>query len=397
MKKNRLNFFILNKESFIDTNTLKIEQVASILNEKRIVIIKWLRNFWKLNFIKEFLNKTKTEAWYFYFNKNDDLDETIKNNQDVEILLNKYVQIYKRPKIVILENVYNIEWIKDFIEKIYNEWYKVILIWNNVVIWGVDEIEIWASYNNINYNKIEEISYYGASYNINILEQEFQKKRFLKLSTSDILLHDICKGFSVKNIDLYVYTLTTLWKIDTYLSYREFHSIVNEVKNISLKTIIDYIDYSIQSRIIKKVFKFDLKTNKTIASKAKYYFTDNWIRNSLLNFDVDKNILTENLIFNILYYNNYTIYWGTNWKFDFSFYCERVFETSKEKLYIHISYETRKDELRKEVNKLLKIWNSHKKYLLIPSIEKLWIKKLNYDSVEIMEINEFIEKFSQKN
>ncbi|MBT3727352.1 ATP-binding protein [bacterium] len=74
---------------------------------------------------------------------------------------------------------------------------------------------------------------------------------------------------------MYIFTITFLSKINDYISYREFHLILNELKSISLKTLIDYIDYSIQARIIKKVFRFDLKTNKTISSKAKYYFTDN--------------------------------------------------------------------------------------------------------------------------
>jgi hypothetical protein len=398
MNKNRLNYFILNKESFIDSNSDKVLSIAEILNEQRLIIIKWLRNFWKLNFIKEFLSKTKTEMSYFYFNKNDDIEDTITNEKDLENFLNKYIQIYKKPKIIILQNIFNIIWIKDFITKIYSEWYKIILIWNNIKISNIKEIEVGSNYNNINYNNIDNISTFWLWYNIKTIEQDFLKKNFLKLTTSDILLHDIAKGFSVKSIDLYIFTITFLSKINDYISYREFHLILNELKSISLKTLIDYIDYSIQARIIKKVFRFDLKTNKTISSKAKYYFTDNWIRNSLFNFNVEKRILTENLIFNILYYNNFSIYWGVNWKFSFTFYWEKeTVDSKKEKIHILISYETRKDELRKEVNKLLKIWNSHQKFLLVDSIEELWIKKLQYDSVTIMEINEFISSFKQKN
>jgi len=129
MNKNRLNYFILNKESFIDSNSDKVLSIAEILNEQRLIIIKWLRNFWKLNFIKEFLSKTKTEMSYFYFNKNDDIEDTITNEKDLENFLNKYIQIYKKPKIIILQNIFNIIWIKDFITKIYSEWYKIILIW----------------------------------------------------------------------------------------------------------------------------------------------------------------------------------------------------------------------------------------------------------------------------
>jgi hypothetical protein len=51
--------------------------------------------------------------------------------------------------------------------------------------------------------------------------------------------------------------------------------------------------------------------------------------------------------------------------------------------------------VKKEVNKLLKIWNEWIKYLLVDSIEKLGIKKVKYESVNIIEIEDFLEKFGQ--
>jgi predicted AAA+ superfamily ATPase len=60
-----------------------------------------------------------------------------------------------------------------------------------------------------------------------------------------------------------------------FLSLRDLQKNLDNVINISLKTTIDYVDFSLQAKILKRVYKFDIKTNKPITSKAKYYFTDN--------------------------------------------------------------------------------------------------------------------------
>jgi predicted AAA+ superfamily ATPase len=101
------------------------------------------------------------------------------------------------------------------------------------------------------------------------------KKKFLRLTTSDIFLNDIFLNFSVKSIELYNFTLTYLANNNDFLSLRELHKELDSTNNISIKTVIDYINFSLQTKILKRVYKYDIKTNKPITSKAKYYFTDN--------------------------------------------------------------------------------------------------------------------------
>jgi hypothetical protein len=98
--------------------------------------------------------------------------------------------------------------------------------------------------------------------------------------------------------------------------------------------------------------------------------------------------------------HNYTIYGGLSWNFDFTFYWEKNINAEQyindnNKIYIHISSETTKDEIKKEVNKLLKISDENKKYILVKNIDALWIMKTVYDNVEIVEINDFLKKFSK--
>ena len=287
-----------------------------------------------------------------------------------------------------MQNISKINWIKDFISYLYKERYKVILIWNDIKIAWIKEIEIL---NNPINNLSDDLKYWSLR-EIKDLELNILKEKFLKLTISDIFLNSIFKDFSVKSINLYTFTITFLSKNNIFLSLRDLHKKLDKTNKISLKTTIDYINFSLQSKILKRCYRYDIKNKKEITSKAKYYFTDNWIRNSLNDFNLKKELLTENLIFNILYYNNFQIYSGLNWKFEFTFYWKNEWE----KLFIHISKQSRKEEIKKEVNKLLKIWKEWNKYLLVESIEKLNIKKLKYDSVEIIEIYDFIQNFKQK-
>jgi hypothetical protein len=61
--------------------------------------------------------------------------------------------------------------------------------------------------------------------------------------------------------------------------------------------------------------------------------------------------LKENLLYQILEYNNYKIYSGLNGTFEFTFYCT----SANKNLCFHYSEVTEKNELKKEINKLNKV------------------------------------------
>lgn len=400
----RVNFFVLDRESFYDTGNKNIKKVVSILNKDKLVIIKWLKNIWKINFIKEFISKTKLNNNYFYFNKSDDISNTVSVWYDLEYLLNEYTKLYKNPKIIILQDISKIEWVKDFISKIYKENYKTILIWNTIKIWWIKELEIHADIDLVSDN-IKSSLKYGSLNEVKSLDSNDVKKKYLNLSVSDIFLNDIFKNYWVKSIELYIFTMKYLANNSIHYSLRELQKKLDYIQKISLKTTIDYIDFSLQEKIIKRSYLYDLKNNKAITTKAKYYFSDNGIRNSLADFNLSNDILVENLIFNILELHNYDIYSWTFWNFDFAFYWilrdnwyidEHDKHSWAEKIYIHITNQNSKEEIKKEISKFQKIWDGFKKYILIKNIEDLWFKKTHYDDVEVVEIDEFLIRFEKK-
>ena len=393
--------YILNKLIFWN-NITYLKRITSTLNNENIIIISWLKNVWKTSIIKELLIKSWSNDNFFYFNKDLDTTNKIKDTDNLVNLINTYINIYSKPKLIIFHNINKLNWIKEFLfnfkeNKIPNlRNYKIIIIWNNNFVENIKEIEILPK--NITKNQILDIDNtlkYWLLNEVNAINHNSLKERLLCLIKNDILLKDIYNNNNVKSIDLYNYTISFLAKNNNFYSIKELNKDLNQFIDIPLKTNIDYIELSISSKIIKRSYKYDIKTETSTSSQVKYYFTDLWIRNTLNNYKCNKQDLIENLIFNELNKKWYKIYSWINWFFEFTFLwiipALVPFMKWKElKIYIHISYAKYKNQAIKEMKKLDKIWNNFKKYLLLDNYKELWISDPNLNSVEIMTIKKFL-------
>ncbi len=79
-------------------------------------------------------------------------------------------------------------------------------------------------------------------------------------------------------------------------------------KDISDKTLKNYIDYLQDAFLISKAVRYDIKGKKYINSPAKYYFEDIGLRNARLNFrQTEENHIMENIIYNELRIRGYRV------------------------------------------------------------------------------------------
>ena len=77
---------------------------------------------------------------------------------------------------------------------------------------------------------------------------------------------------------------------------------------ISQTTVDTYLDYFIESFIISKAFRYDVKGRKYIGTPLKYYFTDVGLRNALLEFrQQEENHIMENILYNELVLRGYSV------------------------------------------------------------------------------------------
>lgn len=78
--------------------------------------------------------------------------------------------------------------------------------------------------------------------------------------------------------------------------------------NIKSETIKRYIDYFIDSFLVSRAVRYDIKGKKYIGSPYKYYFADMGLRNALLNFrQVEPTHIMENIIYNHLVGEGYQV------------------------------------------------------------------------------------------
>ena len=79
-------------------------------------------------------------------------------------------------------------------------------------------------------------------------------------------------------------------------------------KNVDYRTIDNYINYFIDSFLINKASRYDLRGKKKIGALKKYYFIDVGLRNAIISFiysDIGQNL--ENIIYNELIYNDFNV------------------------------------------------------------------------------------------
>jgi hypothetical protein len=373
------------------SNKKYLNKITHLLNKNRMVILSWLHKSWKHAFVKDLLLKTWLENKCFLFNKDYTINEYINWEKLINIF-NDSLNNNKNIKLIVLSNFNKIENIKDFIQYIYNHEnnFKILLIWNTIQIPWIQEIEYLT-------DNIETINFLDTNINYGVLPEIIYipfnlQQSYLNLAVNDVFTKEIFINFWVKDMELYHFTMTYLSKTNKHISFRELQKWLSEIQQITLKTVIDYINFSLRAKIIKPVNKYDFKKQKVILSRIKYYFTDSGIRNSISKYSLPKNILKENLLYQLLEYNDYKIYSGLNGIYEFTFYCK----SEQSELCITYSQVTEKNELKKEINKLNKVPVAWKKYIILDSIEQLWIKKLTYNNVEIIEWKDIQLKIETK-
>lgn len=150
---------------------------------------------------------------------------------------------------------------------------------------------------------------YGGLPLILSMEDPEDKEEYLTSLFQKVYLSDIVERHRVRNkdeLDELVDVLAS--SAGSYTSLNKLAKTFRSVKGkaISDKTIKSYIDYLVDSFLISKATRYDIKGRKYIGSLAKYYFEDVGLRNARLGFrQVEETHLMENIIYNELRIRGY--------------------------------------------------------------------------------------------
>ena len=154
------------------------------------------------------------------------------------------------------------------------------------------------------------ITYGGMPYVLSLNNAE-DKSKYLKDLFDNTYLNDIIERNNIRKDNVLDATIDILASSVGSLANPQkiantFNS--NGIKEVTSKTISSYVNYLLDSFMISKVDRYDIKGKKYIETLSKYYFADLGLRNARLNFrQIEQNHLMENIIYNELLLRGYNV------------------------------------------------------------------------------------------
>ena len=153
-------------------------------------------------------------------------------------------------------------------------------------------------------------------------------------------------------------------------------------KNSSYNTVSNYVQALIDSYIVYKVNRYDIKGKEYLKTGDKYYICDLGLRNYLLGEVRDRGKLLENLIFLELKRRGYQIYVGKNDEKEVDF----VIIGNDGLKYIQVSESVRDENtLSRELGALENIKDHYPKYLITLDYDKA-----NYNGIKQISAIDFL-------
>ncbi len=395
-----INLIERSKKYFLDSKWYRedvskntINDIVWYIKKEKIIVISWIKGVWKTSVISYIISNSNLKDYFLYLNKSLDLNNILEDKNSLKDILELYKSKYNNPKMIILENLDWVKNIKEYIKYLYNNSYITIIISNSIKIWNKKEFEIFS-------DKKRE---FDIVYN--------NKNKYLEdLKTKNTIFEEIIKIYNVKNIYLYIYTLTYLSNLNRNVSLRELNKEINNSIKVSLITMIDYLKYSINAKILKPVYVFDFKKKKEINTRVKYYFSSSDFRNSLYNFSLDLSLIKENFLFNELEKSWYKINSWINGVYEFLFYGNKTvkkWNNDLESVTIFIDICKSKDiwNIKKSINRLIKVpeiitkeenkdlnvKSSFYKYIVLDNKSEFWSKIWNSKNIKIVSFDELLK------
>ena len=171
--------------------------------------------------------------------------------------------------------------------------------------------------------------------------------------------------------------------------------------SIDKDTVKKYIDYFVDAFILREATRYDVKGNNEIGALRKYFFVDNGLRNARLNFAYDdEGQMLENMVYNELLYNGYTVNVGTFEKYEKNKNGESVRKTYEidfvaqrgiKKYYIQVANDISNAETKaREIKPFLALKDSIQKIIVI---NKPLEESLDLNGFTVIGVADFLLRF----
>ena len=165
------------------------------------------------------------------------------------------------------------------------------------------------------YRAINEYLTYGGMPLAVLKDKEEEKKEYLIKLFETTYFKDIIERYKFRKIEALDELCTLLSTcVGTLINSEKLsNTYKSKTKNkIDSETVTSYINAFKDSHIIREAMRYDVKGKEIITSLKKYYFIDTGLRNARLNFSfLDEGQMLENVVYNELVYNGYSVNVGT--------------------------------------------------------------------------------------
>ncbi|WP_338945602.1 ATP-binding protein [Fusobacterium pseudoperiodonticum] len=163
-----------------------------------------------------------------------------------------------------------------------------------------------------------------------------------------VLVKDVLQYNNIRDVDLFnhifSYVLTNIGQSFSASSIKTY--LKNKNKNISVDTILNYLEYCNVAFLIKKVPRYDIISKKTLKVDEKYYLTDHGFRQAT-GFPITQDIkrILENIVYIELLSRGYEVKVGKVKDKEINFIAKK----EKSLSYYQISYKIRDEKTRERI------------------------------------------------
>ena len=392
-----------------------ISKLINVIGTPDIKVITGVRRSGKsklLDAFKEYVSKTNSNSNIIHINFNIKKFDNLKS---ADSLYDYISENYKNGKdnYVLIDEVQ----MCDNFEKVINwihaeEKYDIYVTGSNAFLLSSDlatlftgrtfEVEMYPfSFKEFckyyNYKDINEaFSNYvleggmSESYLYSTSEERYE---YLKDVYNALIVRDIRQKYNVRNVrlldELNEFLMDNISNLTSARSItKELAKNNNGKRNISDKTINNYIKYLCNAFAFYKVRRYDIQGKKYLASQDKYYLVDPAFKYALIGTkNMNYGRIYENIVAMELKRRGYEIYVGVMYNKEIDF----VAVKKDEKIYIQVSDDISNDNtFKREVSPLLQIKDAYPKILIANTKHDTY----QYEGIKIINIaNWLMEEF----
>lgn len=246
--------------------------------------------------------------------------------------------------------------------------------------------EFYSAYkfNNENQAYQKYLEFGGFPYLVNLDNDEYLIENYLDGIYNTILMKDVVSRNKVNDITLLESINNFLFdNIGQFISINKISNTLNSNNRTnSVNTVENYTRYILDSYLMYRVPRYDIKGKELLKTNEKYYACDLGLRKHILGVVRDAGSILENIIFLELKRRNYTIYVGKTGDKEVDF----VLKNKDGLKYIQVSLSVRNEEtLKRELVPLESINDNYPKYLITLDYDSL-----NYEGIKQISALDFL-------